>query len=315
MINVVNMLHTAEFVAVEKGFFLKQGLNVKFVHTQTGAEANAAMESGSAQLTDSGVTSIPPARAAGLPLVMFVPTLNDATTNVGDNALAVVARTDSGIKPNDAKSLIGKTVGLVRGGTGDEYLTDWLRKEGVDPKQVRFLNVQPGDQLVTIQSKNVDAIATWEPFQTLILETMGSQAVLIKRGGPILGYILGIGTTDSYMRSHPEVIQAATDALAEAEAWTRANQDAAADVATHWIPGLPSKVARDAIRHINFDPRISGCTVRAFTESTKILFDQHKIKNLVPASEQLSDRFVKQTEDRHPELFKDLAPIPAFCSR
>ncbi len=315
LITVTNMLHTPEFVAVEKGFFLKHGLNVKFVHTETGAAANAAMESGSAQLTDTGVTSVQAAREAGLPVFMAVPVLNDATTALGDNALAVVARADSGIKPGDARSLIGKKVGLARGGTGDAYLTIWLTKEGVDPKQVTYLHVQPADQLVTLQNKNVDAIATWEPFQTLILDTMGPQAVLIKRGGPILGYILGIGSTESYAQSHPEVLQAAANAIAETSAWVRTHPADAADVVTHWIPGLPAAVARGAITHIDFDPRISGCTFRAFVDATRALYEQHKIKAIIPVDQQLTDRFVKRTKELYPGFFKALKPIPASCSQ
>jgi NitT/TauT family transport system substrate-binding protein len=315
LITVTNMLHTPEFVAVEKGFFLKHGLNVKFIHTQTGAEANAAMESGSAQLTDTGVTSVQAAREAGLKVFMAVPVLNDATTEFGDSPLAAVARADSGIRPDDARSFAGKKVGLVRGGTADVWLTTWLTKQGVDPKQVSYLNVEPGSQLVTIQNKNVDAIATWEPFQTLILDTMGPQAVLIKRGGPILGYILGIGATDAYAQSHPAIIQEVADAIAETSFWIRTHPDDAAEVVTHWIPGLSAKVAAAAIKNIPFDPRVSGCTYRAFSAATQLLYEQHKIKAVIPAEEQLTDRYVKQTQALYPGLLRDLRPVPASCSR
>ncbi len=315
LITVTNMLHTPEFVAVEKGFFLQHGLDVKFVHTQTGAEANAAMESGSAQLTDTGVTSVQAAREAGLPVFMAVPVLNDATTDVGDTPLAVVARADSGIVPGDAHSFIGKKVGLARGGTGDAYLTTWLAKEGVDPKQVAYLNVPPEDQLVAIQNKNVDAIATWEPFETLILDTMGPQAVLIKRGGPILGYILGIGTTESYAVGHPAIIQAVSDAIAETSFWVRTHSAEASEIVTHWIPGLSARVARDAITNIPFDPRVSGCTVRAFADATALLYAQHKIKAIIPAEQQLTDRYVRQTQALYPGLFRDLKPVPASCGK
>lgn len=315
LITVTNMLHTPEFVAVEKGFFLKHGLNVKMLHTQTGAEANAAMESGGAQFSDVGVTSVQAAREAGLKIFMAVPVLNDATTEFGDSPIAVVARADSGIKPDDARSLTGKRVGLVRGGTADVWLTTWLTKQGVDPAKVSYLNVEPGSQLVTIQNKNVDAIATWEPFQTVILDAMGPQAVLIKRGGPILGYILGIGATEAYARDHGPVIQSMSDAIAETQFWIRTHPDDAADVVTHWIPGLTAKVASAAIKNIPFDPRVSACTYRAFAAATQLLYDQHKIKALMPADEQLTDRYAKQTQALYPGLVRDLKPIPAACAR
>jgi len=44
-----NMLHTAEFVGVEKGFFLKHGVKVQLQILQTGSDINKALQSGSAQ--------------------------------------------------------------------------------------------------------------------------------------------------------------------------------------------------------------------------------------------------------------------------
>lgn len=309
-----NMLHTAEFVAVEKGFFLKHGVKANLQILNTGAEINKAMESGTAQFGGGSITAIPTARQAGLNTFMFAPYMNDATTATDDNALAVVARADSGIKPGDWNSFVGKKVGLVTGGTADELLTRLLTKAGVDVKKVTYLNVQPGDQLAAIQARNVDAIATWEPYQTNILAKLGSNAVLIQRGGKQLGYILGLETTDEYAKSHPDVIQKLTDALAETEAWIRANLKEAAVVDTHFIPGLEADVAAEAIKNLNFDPRVSDCTVKAFADSTRVLLDQKKLKQNVPSDQQVTRTYVAKTQQTYPQFFKDLKPIPATCS-
>src|SRR5204863_7191555 len=108
-----NLLHTAEFVGVEKGFFLKHGVKVKLQLLQTGSDINKALQSGNAQFGGGSITAIPTARQAGLDLRLFVPYMNNATTPDDDNALAVVARADSGIKTGDWASFVGKKVGLA----------------------------------------------------------------------------------------------------------------------------------------------------------------------------------------------------------
>ena len=309
-----NMLHTAEFVGVEKGFFLKHGVKVKLQVLQTGAEINKALQAGSAEFGGGSITAIPTARQAGLELKLFVPYMNNATTPDDDNALAVVARADSGIRPGAWASFVGKKVGLATGGTGDEYLSRLLSKAGVDRKQVTLLNVQPGDQLAAIQGKQVDAISTWEPYQTIILDKLGTDAVLVQRGGGTLGYILGLSATDEYEQAHAGVVQKMADAMVETEAWVRSHKREAAAIATHWIPGLDTTSATRGIQHLNFDPRVSGCTLKAFTDSTRTLVAQNKLTADVPASDQVTSKFVTKSRQTMPQAFGDLPPVPASCS-
>jgi ABC-type nitrate/sulfonate/bicarbonate transport system substrate-binding protein len=313
LVLILDMLHTADFVAIDKGFFLAHGVDAKVVTVYTGAQASAAMQSGTGQLTDVSVTSVPTARASGLPIITVVPTLNDATTAYADTPLAVVARAGSGIVPGDAKSFVGKRVGLVLGGTGEEYLTSWLVTHGVSPTKVTYVNVQPADQLTAIENGDVDAISTWEPWGTLILDTMGKKARLILRGGPVLGYTLGVGATDSFVRANPKLITNVVAALVEAEWWIRHHLDQAAAIATHFIPGLQLKVAEDSIRNLHFDPRVSRCTIASFAQSTRLLIQQHALKKFIPASQQITARFVRQVEKAYPQYFRGLPPIPPAC--
>jgi ABC-type nitrate/sulfonate/bicarbonate transport system substrate-binding protein len=309
-----NLLHTAEFVGIEKGFFLKHGVKVTLQVLQTGADINKALQSGSAQFGGGSITAIPTARQAGLDLKLFVPYMNNATTPHDDNALAVVARADSGIRQGDWASFVGKKVGLATGGTGDEYLSRWLAKAGVDRKKVTFLNVQPGDQLAAIQGKQVDAISTWEPYQTIILDKMGPDAVLVQRGGGTLGYILGLSATDEYERANAGVVQKMADSMVETEAWIRSHKREAAVIATHWIAGLDATAAAQGIQHLNFDPRVSGCTLKAFHDSTQTLVTQGKLTADIPAGDQVTARFVTKSRQTMSQAFADLPPVPSSCS-
>jgi sulfonate transport system substrate-binding protein len=184
----------------------------------------------------------------------------------------------------------------------------------VDRKSVTFLNVQPGDQLAAIQGKQVDAISTWEPYQTIILDSMGSGAVLVQRGGGTLGYILGLSATEEYEQAHSGIVQKMADAMVETEAWIRSHKREAAVIATHFIPGLDTTAAVQGIQHLNFDPRVNGCTMKAFTDSTQTLVKQAKLTAMIPAGDQVTSKFVTRSRQTMPQAFDGLPPVPASCS-
>jgi ABC-type nitrate/sulfonate/bicarbonate transport system substrate-binding protein len=272
-----NMLHVPEFVALEKGFYLKHGIKAKFQVFNSGAEINKAVQAGTVQIGGGGDTATPTAIAAGIPIFTFAPYMQDASTSKGDTALAVVARADSGIKPGDWSSFVGKKVGMVTGGTGDAYFRAWLAKNSVDAKKVSF------------------------------------QAILIQRAGGVIGYVLGEGTTQDWAKQHPDLVQNITDAMAESTYWTRTHQDEGATIATHWIQGLDPQVAVHAIKNIPYDPRVNDCTMKAYAGSVTLLVAQNKLKQTVPTEQMIVDTYALKTQKAHPEWYKDLKPAPATC--
>ena len=59
---------------------------------------------------------------------------------------------------------------------------------------------------------------------------------------------------------------------------------------------------------------MGACTRAAFATATKILLDQQKLQKDVPVAEMLVEKFSEKTVQTHPELFSDLAPVPAACN-
>jgi hypothetical protein len=76
------------------------------------------------------------------------------------------------------------------------------------------------------------------------------------------------------------------------------------------VPGLEVDIARKAIRHMNFDPRISRHSVQNYDDSVQDLLDQKKLKDKISASEAINSTFVEKVMRSHPQFFADLRPIP-----
>ncbi len=179
------------------------------------------------------------------------------------------------------EDLAGKRVGLAIGGTGDEYLAVLLKKKGVARDKVTFLNVPPGNTVSTLQGGSVDAVAVWEPFGSLV-EAKVPDAVLVARGGGHVSYYINMAIVTELIDKSPDVVERYVIGVAEAVQYTRKNLDEAADIATRWAPGLEAAVARKALRHMTFDPRITPHTVAAWEENVRLLVEQKKLRAALP---------------------------------
>jgi ABC-type nitrate/sulfonate/bicarbonate transport system substrate-binding protein len=310
---VGNMSVAALFVAVENGIFLKYGIRAKLQLFANGAAVNKALQSGTVQTTTAANTTIAEAQSAGTDVEMYAPVLGDASTVYDDTPVAIVASASSGIKANDPASFIGKKIGMFVGGTGNDYIATYLADNKIPASKVTFVNLPLADQLVALQKGEVSAISTAEPYGTQIMDTMGSKAVLVDRGGNLIAYGVGLSAEKSYIDSHTAIIQKLTDAMADADAYTTSHLAEAGSTAANFISGLPVAIAQGSVKTQVYDPRISGCTLKGFALENQKLYNDKSITTNVPASAMVDTTFVQQAEKSYPAFFSALKPIPASC--
>ena len=303
---VVNFNHLPTYVGVEKGIFLKHGLDLKVKQFHTGQEISKAMQVGDAEFAGAAISNVPVAIERGLAAVMVVGLIGDATTPYADSNLAVVARPGSGVEK--LEDLPGKKVGMQVGSTPDQYIRLLLSKRNIPQDKVTFLNVQETNWLSTLQQGRVDAVPTWEPYGELLLARIPG-AKLIWRGGKEYGYFIFMHVMDKLLAANPALIQAYVTGMAEASQYVRKNPDEAAEVSTRWIPGLDPDVAKKAVRHMSYDPRISKHSIKAFEDSVRILIEQKKMKTPLDMAKVVDTRFIDRAEKEHPEYFSDLKPV------
>lgn len=311
--SVNNMMHLPEHVAVEKGFFAEQGLNTQLDILSSGADINKAMESGTAEFGGISNTAVAAARAAGLEAKLVVPVMSDPTIPHYAGPLGVVGRADRGVKADDPSSLVGKRVAVHEGSTNHEYLNLLLDEHGIDPSQVEVVPITSADQPVSLREGHVDAASNWEPFVSQMAAELGGNAAVVSRGEPLIGYTIGISSPDSVIQSKRDVIKQFAASVAQASQWIRQNPEEAAEIAPSFLEGLKPEHALDAMEHLSFDPRISGCTMRAFEETSRILHERGEITSAAPATDLVEPNIMAEVEKEHPEWFEDLPPIPQDC--
>jgi ABC-type nitrate/sulfonate/bicarbonate transport system substrate-binding protein len=300
-----NMNHVPSFVGVEKGIFLKHGVDVKLKVLSTGQEMSRALQAGEVQLIGSAYSNYPVAVERGMEARGVVGLMGDRSAKHWDQSVSILTRKATGI--TKLEDLVGKKLGTAVGGTADEYLGVVLKKKGIDRSKIQVLNVPPGNSLSALQGGSVDAIACWEPFGSLI-EARVPDAVSLIRGGGHIGYYINMAVRDDVIAKQPDVVERYVLGMAEATWYTRTHADEAAEISTRWIPGLDAAVARKALDNMVFDARITPHTLAAWDENVKILMEQKKLRAAVPWQKGVDTRFIDKVMKSHPQFFADLKP-------
>jgi NitT/TauT family transport system substrate-binding protein len=300
-----NMNHVPSFVGVEKGIFLKHGVDVKLKLLATGQEMSKALQAGEVQIIGSAYSNFPLAVQGGMAARGVVGMLGDRSARHWDQSVSIWTRKGSGIAK--IEDLAGKKLGTPVGGTADEYLGVVLKKHGVPREKLQVLNVPPGNLLSALQGGSVDAVACWEPFGSLI-EAKVPDAALLSRGGGHIGYYINMAIRDDVIEKTPDLVERYVIGVAEATWYTRKNLDEAAEISTRWIAGLEPAVAKKALAQMVFDARITPHTVAAWDENVQILLEQKKLRAPVPSDKGLELRFIDKVMKSHPQFFADLKP-------
>ena len=305
---VANMNHLPEFVGIEKGLFVKHGIDLKMKALNTGSEVTRAFQSGDAQFISESPTTQAASAASGVRLMAVCEIVGDPTRMYYDDMFTITARAGSGIRPGHLEDLAGKRVGLALASNEEEYLREALQKANVPYEKVQVVNVPPQDHVPTMRAGSVDAESTWEPYGTMILDQIPG-STLVQRGGPYMGYTLWMGSSADFVSKNPDVVQKLVDAMVESEWWIRQHPKEAADIATHWIDGLDAKSAEKAVKFMNFDPRFGKNILATAAAEQDYLIKSGRIKQPIDYSQTTTMTFVEKSMHAQPQFFKDLKPI------
>lgn len=218
-----NVGYTTLWVALDKGFFKKNGLNIKITNLEGGGSAAVpAIVSGSVSLAVGGAADVITAISKGVLDAKFFYETQSAGYDV------VVKK---GITSFD--QLKGKTVGVSgEGGADQAFLQATLADQGLAASDVTFVRAGTvSARLSALDAGKVDAIANVASGRSSEL-AVGS--VLLKAEDnlgeqPPTG--VGIATS-TFISSSPRVVSSFVKAMNQATAWVRddRNEQAAIDV-------------------------------------------------------------------------------------
>ena len=299
-------------IALERGFFEKQGLDVEIARPYaTGVDALNALQAGESEMVQVGVPMIG-AVLRGMDLVALGNYSGNATKLGSDATMALIASESSGIRKGDLASLKGKKIAASFGTINHLYILALLEKAGLTPADVTLVNTPPPDMTVALLSKGIDAFSGWDPWPIVALKDVPG-AVEVIRGGDVISYLgFNVGLRP-WVEKNGATIEKFLAAVSEADKWMRANPKQAAQVATRWIPGLKADVAEAAMQFNiqQADRRLSANNYRALWSAEDRLNRLGFIKSTFDVNRHIEPKHILAVMQKHPDLFSDLPPIPA----
>lgn len=295
----------AIFVAQDKGFFAKNGVDVKVEIRNTGSELSKGLRAGEFHYAPAAFTNLPAALERGLDVrgvVGYVGAAFEKTT--ADDVVALIASQGSNI--NSVADLKGKKVGVTFGSTGDAWLLQALAEAGLSTNDVERVNTRPPSVVSVLDTGGVDAIVSWEPFVFRTLEKVAGSKI-VKRGGDLVCFCAYLHGNPDRVYGNEAVTQKLVDAISEAAAFVRnpANRNEVADVGARFA-NMSKEEVLSGLDFWVYDPRIGEKTAEAFRNSVDVLISQKKMKNKFDPARYLDSKFVRSTMKRHPEWFADL---------
>lgn len=299
-------------IALERGFFEKQGLDVDIARPYaTGVDALNALQAGESNIVQVGVPMIG-AVVRGMDLVALANYSGKATARGSDATMALVARGDSGITRGNLASLKGKRIAASFGTINHLYILALLEKGGLTPADVTLVNTPPPDMTVSLLAKGIDAFVGWDPWPIVALKDVPG-AVEIIRGGDAIAYVgFNVGLRP-WVAANGPTIEKFLVAVSEADQWMRKNPKPAAQVATRWIPGLKQEIA-EAAMEFNIqqaDRRLSANNYRAMHEALDRLHRLGFLRSTFDVNKHFEPKHMVKVMQDHPALFADLPAIPA----
>jgi NitT/TauT family transport system substrate-binding protein len=174
--------NAAMFVAMEKGFFKAEGLELETLPLAGGAPIINGVVSGDLQFGWTNVISLYQARTEGFDFKLLAGGATNVKANKESHAIQVAK--NSPIK--SAKDLEGKTVAVnTLNNIVHLMAMAWIDKSGGSSGKVKFVEVPFPQMEATLSAGKVDAISVHEPFATAAMEKGGTQ-VLAQPWGEVL---------------------------------------------------------------------------------------------------------------------------------
>ena len=163
------------YVAQAEGYFSDEGLAPKITDCVGGHRCLQLVFDGAADIataSDSPVMFRSFERSDYVVIGTFVTTSDD---------VKLVGRRNAGV--NQPADLRGRRVGVVRGAASHYFLDSLLLLNGIDPRSVELVALQPDEMAAAVQSGKVAAVAAWEPFAFDTMRALKGEATVLKHAG------------------------------------------------------------------------------------------------------------------------------------
>ena len=296
---VVRGNHAMFFVAKEKGYFDKQGIDVTAIQKGTGSvNALRLIGNGNAEFGFGDLPTLAVARSQDVPAVAIA-----AVNQHSPLGMLALAKSHKLSKPQDLKGL---NIGVTPGSSTYIFLKSFLASNGMTLDDIKQSTVNPPYENYLLLGR-VDAVPGYVDAEVPELEAKagGSGSLSIMLGSDF-GYVVygsGVFTSEKMIAEKSDLVQRFVNAYMQAFADVIKNPGEAADIIIKANPEYAPK--KDVlVKQIEADVKytffsdetkkngIGSMNLDTCQKTIKILVDQAGMKGNIDAAKAFTDKYV-----------------------
>lgn len=219
--NPANVSNVPLHIAMEQGFFQEEGLTVRAdVDLGSGSTVEAVI-GGQVDMAWTNVVSAIGVYSKGLGVRMAA-----VTDTAVPGAQQVLVPKDSPVR--SLADLVGKKVAVLSPNTVCILgIRSALNAQGLPADGITFTPVAPPEHANVLESGEVAATCTSDPFRTLMIEKLGARSVLEASTGELSGHpVGGYVVSERFAKENAATLAAFRRALVKAARFANARPDA-----------------------------------------------------------------------------------------
>ena len=265
------------YAANKLGYFKDAGLEVAIEFAAGGAQSLPLVMQGTLQLSNGPIVSVALANQQGFDLRLLGPSLDDKRTTPGQTASLV--KSDSPVR--NVADLKGKRVGVnTINSVNWMYDRAFLRKHGLDPSQVTYVEVPFPSMVDALIRGSVDAINVAQPFHRIAVNT-GQARVL---GYPFVEvqpglHIAAFGGSAAWLDANPNTVRAFSQAMRRSVEYLRANPREAKNLIAEF-----TKSKRELVEEVPIDDWSTDLSVADVAATLKVMQQEGLLKKPIDAA-------------------------------
>jgi NitT/TauT family transport system substrate-binding protein len=295
---IIGGKHAPWFVALEKGFYAKRGLNVTIQSSTGSADTVRTIGAGGADFGFADISTMIVARSRGTPI--------QTVAQFGYVPATIMWREDTNIKR--LKDLEGKTYAISPGQAQWYLMPAYCRINKIDYKAIRIQETAAPLQPAALATKKADFIVMYRASNDEIAELAARKVgvkvnrIFMKDTGLDI-YGTGLVVKEDDVKKRPEFVRAYVQATLEGLRYARDNQEEALKILLKHKPELDPYLAtvqlKNALTEVFLPPESVqsglGYMRPEITEKTvKIVNEFFDIGRKVTAKEAFNNQFIKR---------------------
>lgn len=264
--------------------FAKDEIDVKYDLYLAGPPMIEAFAGGRADFANTG--DMPPvsARSAGVDIKV----ISRAGYTPGGNALLI--RPDAPYK--SVADLKGQKIAVPIGSSAHHYLILLLKQSGLSASDVSIVNLPATDHQAALETNNVAAVATWEPWAS-VLENAKSGKILADSSSGVKRYVGVFLARNEFAQQYPDVTARFLKVNEKAAEFIKNHPDEALELIAKESK-LPVSAITRTVKTTDWDSTIVAEDIAGFQQVRDFLKDTKILKKDFDIQELFDDRYLKK---------------------